>query len=53
MDAVDPHESPGKDIEANLLPAPKGPFSMILRLYLPKADGLNKQWIQPPLKRVQ
>ena len=31
----------------------KGPFSMILRLYLPKADGLNKQWIQPPLKRVQ
>jgi hypothetical protein len=47
------HESPGKDIEANLLPAPKGPFSMILRLYLPKADGLNKQWIQPPLKRVQ
>jgi len=26
---------------------------MILRLYLPKAEGLNKQWIQPPLKRVQ
>ena len=47
------HEFAGKDIEANLLPAPKGPFSMILRLYLPKADGLNKQWIQPPLKRVQ
>ena len=42
------HESPAKDIEANLLLAPKDPFSMILRLYLPKADGLNKQWIQPP-----
>ena len=39
------HESPGKDIEGNLLPAPTGPFSMILRFYLPKADGLNQQWI--------
>jgi Protein of unknown function (DUF1214) len=53
IDAVDLARIPGKDIEANWLPAPKGPFSMILRLYLPKAEGLNKQWIQPPLKRVQ
>ena len=30
------NESPGKDKEANWLPAPKGPFSMIMRLYWPK-----------------
>ena len=47
------HESPGEELEANWLPAPKGPFGMILRLYLPGAEALNKQWTQPPLKRVE
>ena len=27
------HESPGKDKEPNWLPAPKGPFFMVLREY--------------------
>lgn len=36
------HDSPGVDKEANWLPAPDGPFGMILRLYLPKAEALEK-----------
>jgi len=29
------NESPGRDNEANWLPAPKGPFKVMLRLYVP------------------
>lgn len=39
--------SPGVDKESNWLPAPKGPFQMVLRLYWPKPDALNGTW-QPP-----
>jgi hypothetical protein len=46
------NESPGKDKEANWLPAPKGPFSVIMRLYLPKPEALEGKWTAPPLKRV-
>jgi len=46
------NESPGKELEANWLPAPKGPFSVIMRLYLPKADALSGKWTAPPLNRV-
>jgi hypothetical protein len=31
------NESPGKDKEANWLPAPEGPFAMYMRLYWPIA----------------
>jgi hypothetical protein len=44
------HESPGKDKEANWLPAPKGPFFMAMRLYWPKDEALEGQWTAPPLK---
>ena len=43
------HESPGRDLEANWLPAPKGPFSLLLRLYLPRAQALDGRWTPPPL----
>lgn len=43
------HESPGKNKETNWLPAPNGPFSMILRMYWPKADALDGTWKQPQL----
>ena len=46
------HESPGKDQEANWLPAPAGPFSVIIRLYLPKTEALNGTWKAPPLQKV-
>jgi hypothetical protein len=38
------NESPGKDNEANWLPAPKGPFSMIMRRYRPKPEALEGKW---------
>ena len=47
------NESPGKDLEANWLPAPKGAFSVIMRLYWPKPEALNGKWQQPPLNKVK
>jgi hypothetical protein len=43
------HESPGKEKEANWLPAPKGPFVMNLRLYWPKPEAVDGKWTAPPL----
>jgi hypothetical protein len=45
------NESP-KEKEANWLPAPKGPFSMIMRLYWPKQAAVEGKWKHPPLQRV-
>ncbi|MGW4097625.1 DUF1254 domain-containing protein [Mycobacterium sp. NPDC004974] len=41
------NQSPGQDKEANWLPAPAGPFQMILRLYWPKEEALNGTWHAP------
>jgi hypothetical protein len=46
------NESPGKDKEANWLPAPKGPFAMAMRLYWPKPAALEGKWKQPPVQRA-
>jgi hypothetical protein len=46
------NESPGKDKEANWLPAPKGPFVMAMRLYWPKEEALDAKWTAPPVKRA-
>jgi hypothetical protein len=46
------NESPGADKESNWLPAPKGPFFSVMRLYWPKAAALNGQWKAPPLQQV-
>jgi len=46
------NESPGKDKEANWLPAPKGPFIMYMRLYWPKTEAVEGKWTAPPLKQV-
>jgi hypothetical protein len=47
------NESPGKDKEPNWLPAPKGPFSMIMRLYWPKAQAVEGKWTAPPAKKAE
>jgi hypothetical protein len=47
------NESPGKEQEANWLPAPTGPFFMAMRLYWPKDAALNGKWTQPPLNKVK
>ncbi len=45
------NESPGLDEESNWLPAPSGPFALVLRLYWPKPDALNGVWKAPqPVK---
>ncbi|HEV7474504.1 MAG TPA: DUF1254 domain-containing protein [Pyrinomonadaceae bacterium] len=47
------NESPGKDKEANWLPAPKGPFFIAMRLYWPKEEATAGKWTAPPLQKVQ
>lgn len=47
------HESPGKDKEANWLPAPKGPFFAVMRIYWPKPEAIGGQWKEPPLQRAE
>lgn len=46
------HESPGAEKESNWLPAPKGPFFSVMRLYWPKPEVLDGRWKAPLLQRV-
>ncbi|WP_119303942.1 DUF1254 domain-containing protein [Dongia deserti] len=43
-------ENPGPDKESNWLPAPKGPFFGVMRLYYPKEEVLTGAWTVPPLE---
>ena len=48
--------SPGKDKEANWLPAPKEKFNLVLRIYSPRGTPpsmLDGTWTPPPVKRVR
>jgi hypothetical protein len=44
------HDSPGAARERNWLPAPGGPFFMVLRLYWPKPEALDGRWKTPLLE---
>ena len=46
LDLYFQNESPGKDKEANWLPAPKGAFNLCMRLYGPKFRRAYRQ-MQP------
>ena len=46
------HGSPGAGRESNWLPAPAGPFFLVLRLYEPKPEALSGVWQIPPLRPV-
>ena len=52
LDLYFQNESPGKDREANWLPAPKGGFNLTMRLYGPKADALTGKWNPPAVMEV-
>jgi hypothetical protein len=52
LDLYFQNESPGKDKEANWLPAPKGAFNLCMRLYGPKSEALTGAWDPPPVKRA-
>lgn len=45
--------SPGADKESNWLPAPKGPFFAVMRLYWPKPEALDGKWKAPALEQVK
>ena len=45
-------DSPGKDKEANWLPAPNGPFYTVLRIYQPKVAAQTGKWVAPRLVPV-
>ncbi len=44
-------DSPGKDKEANWLPAAAGPFNLFMRLYAPKSEVLEGKWEPPAVQR--
>ena len=56
LDIYIQHESPGKEKEANWLPAPKDQFKLMLRLYWPKEKApsiLDGTWTPPAAKEVK
>jgi hypothetical protein len=47
-------DSPGKDKEANWIPAPKsGPFGVVLRLYAPRREALVGSWVPPGIQKIE
>lgn len=53
LDLYFQHDSPGADKEANWLPAPKGSFNLLLRLYAPKREALTGEWNPPPVEKQE
>jgi hypothetical protein len=53
LDIYFQNESPGADMEANWLPAPKGPFNLTMRLYAPRSEALTGKWNPPPVVKEQ
>jgi hypothetical protein len=55
LDLYIQNESPGKEHEANWLPAPKGEFILMMRLYYPKTTApsiIDGSWKVPPVRVV-
>jgi hypothetical protein len=50
------HESPGAEKESNWLPAPKGDFLPMMRMYWPKPESpsiLDGSWVPPSVVRAE
>ncbi|TVL99762.1 MAG: hypothetical protein CV087_16625 [Candidatus Brocadia sp. WS118] len=46
-------ETPGADKESNWLPAPSGPFQLLVVLYWPGQEVLDGTWTSPPIQKVK
>jgi hypothetical protein len=47
------HDAPDTpEGRANWLPAPAGPFYVILRIYLPRESLVDGSWDPPPIERM-
>jgi hypothetical protein len=46
------HASPGAGRESNWLPAPAGPYSLVVRVYGPSEAARTGAWKLPPLEQV-
>ena len=53
LDLYFQNDNPGKEKEANWLPAPKGAFNLTMRIYAPQSNVLTGKWNPPPVTRVQ
>jgi hypothetical protein len=53
LDLYFQNESPGADLEANWLPAPKGSFNLTMRLYAPRREALTGKWTPPSVVKEQ
>ena len=53
LDIYIQRESPGKDKQANWLPAAEGAFSVTMRIYWPKPEALDGTWKPSPIVRAQ
>ena len=45
------HDPPADEQVSNWLPAPKGPFNLILRAYLPAREIVTQIWQPPALQK--
>jgi hypothetical protein len=43
----------GPEREANWLPAPGGPIFVVMRLYWPKEEALNRSWKPRVVRRTE
>ncbi len=46
-------EPPSESKRSNWLPAPKGPFNLFLRAYLPDASLINQTYVPPPVLKIE
>ena len=53
LDVYIQNEQPAHDKEPNWLPAPKGAFTVTMRIYWPKESYLNGSWKIPAVKAQQ
>ncbi len=46
------YTSPGEERESNWLPAPRGPYHVVVRLYGPSEAAIRGDWKMPALTAV-